>query len=346
MTISPARLAANRANAQRSSGPKTDAGKARSRMNAFQHGRAGAGDLVGPGEDVTEIERRSAAFARELEAPGEVGRALAHRAALLSVRMEACSTRDLIAVAANAQAAREAFDLERLVALEGWIKTLEAGEGDPIPALSGLEGSSEGITYLLGSWLTLRSSVNGHDRSALDRARLWLGQTDSNTPAHLIGRIDAEVTRLRHALDALGDDADQINAQRHQVGLLAGFDPSPEATLARRYEAAAERGMYRALRAIADLRRDQGLTLVPDRLADPTPPPSPRPDLAPPTAPTPAIPQPTAPTPGSLGSFRVGHPPATANLVPPLDLLGGPLIQPPTPRKKRLDSRQLQRRSR
>ena len=342
MTTSPARLLANQTNARRSTGPKTDEGKARSRMNAFQHGLAGAGDLVGPGEDVAEIERRSAAFARELEAPGEVGRTLAHRAALLSVRMEACSTRDLIAVAVNAQSAREAFDADRLNALEGWIKTLEAGEGDPIPALCGLEGSSEGVTYLLGSWLTLRSSVNGHDRTAIERARLWLGQTDSNIPAHLIGRIDAEIARLRHALDALGDAAERINAQRHQAGLFAGFDPSPEATLARRYEAAAERGMYRALRGIADLRRDQGLTLIPERLVDPTPPAPPRPPITPP----PAVSQSTDPTAESLGSFRVGVPFVPADLIRPLDLLGEPPILPPTPRKKRLDSRQLQRRSR
>jgi len=35
----------------------------------------------------------------------------------------------------------------------------------------------------------------------------------------------------------------------------ARFDSSPEATLARRYEAAAERGIYRAIRAIAGLIR-------------------------------------------------------------------------------------------
>ena len=35
---SPKQLVANRANAKKSTGPKTDAGKARSRMNAYKHG--------------------------------------------------------------------------------------------------------------------------------------------------------------------------------------------------------------------------------------------------------------------------------------------------------------------
>ena len=38
MSISAARLAANRANAQKSTGPKTDAGKDRARRNALKHG--------------------------------------------------------------------------------------------------------------------------------------------------------------------------------------------------------------------------------------------------------------------------------------------------------------------
>src|SRR4051812_10868470 len=40
MTCSPARLAANRANAARSTGPRTEEGKARSRANAMTHGLA------------------------------------------------------------------------------------------------------------------------------------------------------------------------------------------------------------------------------------------------------------------------------------------------------------------
>src|SRR4051794_10419691 len=87
MSTSQARIDANRCNAQKSTGPKTEEGKEKSRANALKHGLSGAG-IVLPADDAAEVERRSAAFARELNATGEVGHALARRAALSSVRME------------------------------------------------------------------------------------------------------------------------------------------------------------------------------------------------------------------------------------------------------------------
>src|SRR5690348_7609958 len=55
----PAQIAANRRNAQRSTGPTSAEGKARVAQNAYQHGFCAA-DAVMPGED-------DAAFARLLE---------------------------------------------------------------------------------------------------------------------------------------------------------------------------------------------------------------------------------------------------------------------------------------
>jgi hypothetical protein len=54
-------IAANRANARRSTGPNTSAGKARSRMNAWKHGLT-AEKVVIPGEDAQELK----AIRREL----------------------------------------------------------------------------------------------------------------------------------------------------------------------------------------------------------------------------------------------------------------------------------------
>src|SRR4051794_10915325 len=87
MSTSQARIDANRRNAQLSTGPRTEEGKQKSRANALKHGLTGAG-IVLPEDDAVEVERRAAAFAEELNATGEVGSALARRAALSSVRME------------------------------------------------------------------------------------------------------------------------------------------------------------------------------------------------------------------------------------------------------------------
>ena len=68
MPVSDAKLAANRANAQHSTGPTTDRGKAISSQNATTHGLTG-GPVVLPTEDITEYQFFSTAIIESL-APG------------------------------------------------------------------------------------------------------------------------------------------------------------------------------------------------------------------------------------------------------------------------------------
>ena len=56
--------------------------------------------------------------------------------------------------------------------------------------------------------------------------------------------IDEEVKYLREYRETL--DLEAFELDREEAGQRALFDPSKEATLARRYEAAAERGLFRA----------------------------------------------------------------------------------------------------
>lgn len=71
-------LVANRANAQRSTGPRTEAGKAASRGNALKHGLT-ASQVVIPGEDPRAYDEFCAQLIEEI-APGcHLEAALAHR---------------------------------------------------------------------------------------------------------------------------------------------------------------------------------------------------------------------------------------------------------------------------
>ena len=64
----PAQLAANRANAQSSTGPRSVEGKSVSRFNALKHG-IDAASIVLPGEDPADYQALADAYDANLPAP-------------------------------------------------------------------------------------------------------------------------------------------------------------------------------------------------------------------------------------------------------------------------------------
>ena len=279
MTTSAARLEANRQNALKSTGPKTAEGKAASRLNAFKHGMAGQGDVVGPEDDVQLVAERAAAFGRELAAVGGVGQLLAHRAALLSVRMERLAVGELIAVQAAERRGRAEFAADRGAAIDEWLAAAETPGADPTEALAALAGGPDGLDRLGDAWRALLGRLRSTDPgTAAEVAARWLGRTSPPpdaehppiSPADLASAGEAEVHRLGvlSASGSMTSAAQAIEQARINAGIVARFDPGPEATRARRYEAAAERGMYRAIRAIAEINRQTGRTGTESSLAD------------------------------------------------------------------------------
>ena len=59
-------IQANRENAKKSTGPRTEAGKARSRRNAWKHGLT-AETLIIPGEDAADFNELRASLIEQLE---------------------------------------------------------------------------------------------------------------------------------------------------------------------------------------------------------------------------------------------------------------------------------------
>ena len=90
MPASDRQLAANRANALKSTGPRTPEGKEVSRANAYKHGLAGAGVIV-PDDEAGRVAAR-VAWVQESMAPeaDPVSLILAQQVAFLSIRQERC----------------------------------------------------------------------------------------------------------------------------------------------------------------------------------------------------------------------------------------------------------------
>jgi hypothetical protein len=82
---SQAQIDANRRNSQKSCGPKTEAGKARARLNALKDGsHAKVVSRVLPQEDPVELERRINKWIADLNPRNDVERELVIRAAKLA----------------------------------------------------------------------------------------------------------------------------------------------------------------------------------------------------------------------------------------------------------------------
>ncbi len=85
VTITPAKLAANRRNAKLSAGPKTEEGKSRSRRNAVTHGVLASALLITDGkgaEDHAEFEQLLSGLRRDREPQGTLENMLVEKIAV------------------------------------------------------------------------------------------------------------------------------------------------------------------------------------------------------------------------------------------------------------------------
>ena len=81
-------IRANRRNARKSTGPRTEAGKAASSANALSHGLTAAGTVVLPEEEPEEFERLRQGVIADLAPAGTLQQALAQRVAQLLWRLD------------------------------------------------------------------------------------------------------------------------------------------------------------------------------------------------------------------------------------------------------------------
>ncbi len=118
MPASEAQIRANRENAKRSTGPKTQEGKERVRQNALKHGLTGSGVAL-PSEDQAEISSLFSELQAQFRPKTDAGEQLLRRYAFLHVRLGRSERHETSQTAMRVRHAIEKFDDERLVFVEG-----------------------------------------------------------------------------------------------------------------------------------------------------------------------------------------------------------------------------------
>ena len=288
MATSQARIDANRKNAQFSSGPKTPEGKAVCRQNALKHGLTGEGVAV-PDEDREAISARFERLRVELAPSCALGLILVQRIALFTVRLERSARHEAAQIGLAMRRAVEVFDDQRRTAAEKLMDWIAA---EPTTNARRLRETPEGVQTLLKAWRHLDDDLARFHPTYWSSAQIQrvanlvgrrLGDTPIsregalckalwNDPSGLepgefegmgaVARREAIIVELRrlvasHVAElrelAASFDLEALARDRAEAPTRALFDASPQATLARKYEAAAERGMYKAMKELKAL---------------------------------------------------------------------------------------------
>ena len=308
-TCSPAKLLANRRNAQKSTGPRTAEGKAISRENSFKHGMTGEGVVV-TGEDAAEIDSRFAVLESEFQPGSKFAGLLVRRVAMITVRLERCVRQE----AANIFAAGRDGSRPRSSEPAGSRPRIEYRIIDRAPAASlrKLMETRDGVDVLVAAWEQLKADLDHeegtrwtklrayksefmHGSIRRDHRRLVLsrpgptptkaGTTGSGpSSSHHVepGRIaggsrwrssaswatptSSGSARSGRRWSHVGDDPEITYAAE-----IALFDPSPEDGLARKYEAAAERALFRTVKELREIRAEASAEKVETPEATPEP---------------------------------------------------------------------------
>ncbi|WP_435017356.1 hypothetical protein TA3x_004962 [Tundrisphaera sp. TA3] len=339
MTGSPARLAADPPHPKRGAGPGPAADPLGSNDGSCQHANS-------------EADALAARLAAEMKPSGEMGRILIRRVATLSARLDRCGRHEAAMTARRVRDAQKDRDEARRAEVNVLAALLDT---DPDRAVARMKEIPEGIDGLIEAWHVLRGRLdrpgklawNHHDDERLESLlgrhpgiypptpftpilRAIQGDFSGLTAdqragvdrkkrkrwalEQLAALIDAEVEALRELRVQVDGENEAID--RAEAADRALFDPSEEGQMARRYEAAAERGLFRALREFhaVEERAESVAATAPDTESPPRPAPAePRPR---PHAAAPAVPAPVPVAPPIAAAPPVLAPPHRTNPTP------------------------------
>jgi hypothetical protein len=246
-------------------------------------------EIALPSEDAGELERRFRSIEVELQATGELEQFFARRVASMTVRIERSVRLEAATLGDKVRKSVTDFDASRVdeaARLYDWITS------DPTANRRKLLETIEGVDRMLRAFVGLKDDLLHPSRVRWDWMHLEklenlmgrrLGDLPISRAKALSEAIGGEFKyleasdgeglelseRQQWAREALGEliDREIARLETHRTSFnleeLARertasvdrvlFDPSQDATLARKYEAAAERSLYRALRELRQL---------------------------------------------------------------------------------------------
>ena len=170
------RRAINHKNSQRSTGPRTAAGKARSKLNGLKHGLRAA-TLVLPGEDPAALEQRFDAWTDELDPRTDLERYFVRSAVEASWRLDRVRRAEAAAVARRVTAAEAEADRKDALEVEHSLKFLGLWPEKYLRTLIWLDPSSPFFSGLF--WLLVRAKAVSAARTRSDPTGLVFSRNGS-----------------------------------------------------------------------------------------------------------------------------------------------------------------------
>jgi hypothetical protein len=202
---------ANRRNAQKSPGPRTEEGKERSRYNAVTHGMTAQFDAL-PGEEAEALAGRIDDWTADLKPRSQLEYDLIEQAARASWQLDRVELAEVARVTANILKATSgenaAAEIEAARALGARLLGELPGSGDdsisPAQIVLTLESSTAGCHWLLDRWAELRALLEqGQAWQSSDKLKAirLLGRQPLNA---LEGSQVAQVFLACHTIDPSG----------------------------------------------------------------------------------------------------------------------------------------------
>jgi hypothetical protein len=225
--LSTAQLAARRANARLSTGPRTPEGKVIAALNSVTHGLCSHATVL-PGESVEEFQATLEGWVHELKPADAFERELVYNMVCASIAIQRVRTADNAAVSARVLAAGDTWDDARAASLKALVGALGENKTE---AHAALLRRGDGCRWLIARWRELDEMLarGGYwDFKERDFAIRLLG-VHSGVFRHETVRLVHGLGMALEAQMGLGEKEHGLN--QRSFGLEIVEDPDPRAAL-------------------------------------------------------------------------------------------------------------------